>query len=357
MNYFSKIEAYFLGELQEEEHRLFEEELATNMLLQKEVEAYELAQDLFGFTATHLSEETIIATDAKETVEALINFTANHLSEEQILATTPVVEQAAITRTLQPRKNRSAWLVAASMLLILSLIGTQFYLTQGRQEGNIEGVIANTSIKAPTSEVVAPVEKITVPTPEKELIVSKEATKKPAKTNSVKVLTTDKKVVPMPQNIAVVNIEKEEKIAVSKKPITKVVAPLETNITAQEITTGKIIDSGASVVYNSTNAVTLKAGFYAKVGATFTATTTDLVNHSANSVIDSEESVVYSASETITLKADFTAKTKEAFNKDISIEAVIAPEETIVFKASNTITFKPGFHVKPGATLIASVGE
>lgn len=359
MNYFSKIEAYFSGDLSAAERELFEEELAINTVLQKEVEAYELAQDLFGFTAEHLSEETIISREANEMAAALIDFVANNLSENQILETTPITEEHAITRTLPTRRNRSAWLVAASMVLILSLMGTQYYLNQAKQGGQIDTAIAKKSTGASDVELTSPTEKLIIPIPEKETIVSKKEPKTRTIAKPAKALE-DKANITAPQNIAL----NTKKITLPKREVIKVVESLVSNITAQEITTGKVIDKGESVIYSGTNAVTLKAGFHAKAGASFTATATDLVNHSANTVIDSEQPVIFSARETITLKAgfhakagaDFTAKTKAATN-DLSVEAVISPEEVIVFKASNTITFKPGFHAKPGATLVASVGD
>jgi len=363
MNYFSKIEAYFSGELSAVERGLFEEELAMNAALQKGVEAYELAQDLFDFTAEHLSEETIIASEANETAAVLIDFVANNLSENQILETTSIIEKQAITRTLLTRRHRRAWLVAASMLLILSLMGTRFYLTQEKQEGNIQVAIAKKATEgSATIEPDFPIEKTIRPTPEKEAIVAKEKIKT-TKIKPVNEPIKDKEIITIPQNI-VLNTEKEEKITLPKRPIIKIVEPLVTNITAQEISTGKVIDRAESAIYSGTNAVILKAGFHAKAGANFTATATDILNHSVSTVIEHGQPVVYSARETITLEAgfyakpgaDFTAKTKEAVN-DISIGAIISPEERVVFKAGNTITFKPGFHAKLGATLVATVGD
>jgi len=363
MNYFSKIEAYFLGELQEEEHRLFEEELATSTLLQQEVEAYELAQDLFGFAAEHLSEETIIATDTKETVEALISFTANNLSEDQILAPTPVVGQAAITRTLQPRRNRRAWLVAASMLLILSMIGSQFYTSQ-LQKGTIETPVA---INTPLKKVITEPTNLVVPTkinPAKEVIVEEaQPNKVLSKNRPAKAQNRTTK----PQEL-MVNLVKKEKKTLVKRPVMPTVEPLVFNLTAQEITTQKVINSGESVIYSGAEAVTLKAGFHAQAGADFTATSGAIVSTtlSVNEVVEGKQPVILKAAKAITMKPGFHVNSETAFvakattkkeSENIAINTVISPNEEVVFKAGNTIILKPGFHAKAGAAFVATIGQ
>ena len=314
MNYFSKIEAYFLGELQEVEQGLFEEELATNALLQKEVEAYELAQNLFGFTAAHLSEETIIVADVNETVEALINFTAHHLSEDQILATTPIIEQSAITKTLQPRKHRRAWLVAASMLLILSLIGSQFYTSQnvGQAVTPIAETLSNPIEESPSPSIIA-----TNTMPKKEILkASIPSVTQKKKYESAKVKVTKRKIP---------TLQATPTIAVKNKkgtPIAKIamVTPLAPNVTAQKITTHSNFQKGQAITYKATNSIILKPGFSVDAGTSFRAVMTP----------DNVE--------------------------DLNADAIISEKESVVLKANTSITLKPGFHAKVGADFVATVG-
>lgn len=358
MNYFEKIEAYKNGSLSEVERLVFEEILAESPALQEEIAGYELGQDLFDFVGTTLSEEEIIAPATTDVANLLINFTANNLSETQILEGESVAENTAIIRPLNQRSNRTTWLAAASMLLILSLIGSQFYTSQ---QQSIDQPVAE---HQPTKPVIAePTNPIALPendAPQQE-IAAKEISisKVEKKAEKVKKNHTNKV-----QHLAE-NTQQKVTAPLSTRAEMPILEPLVTNITAQEITTGRIFGAGESVVYNGENSVTLKAGFHAKAGASFVATATNNVNFLADEVLASKEPVVYEASKTITLKPgfhakagiDFTAKANIGGAETLSTNVVISSNEAVVYKAGNTITLKPGFHAKAGAAFVATVGE
>lgn len=361
-NYFEKIEAYKTGTLSEVERLVFEEELAQNVLLQQEVAAYNLAEQLFDFVGETLPTETIVASEANETADLLISFTANKLSEGQIINTPNSTSTETIVRELTPKSNRTAWLVAASMLLILSLIGIQFYNTSFGTN-DLDSTIVKTEPVEKTimepANVVAEVDSEAV---------SKESTSK-ANTVNESTPSLPKKVRKKLENKPLIISNSNQEIAkkILQKSPNKInlptVEPTVIKLTAQEITTKKVVSTGEAMVYEGDNSVTLKAGFHAKAGANFVATASDKVTFLTNEVIEEQMSTVYEASQTITLKPGFHAKAGSNFiakakaTDNLSTDVIVSPEEAVIFKAGNTIIFKPGFHAKPGAEVAAIVGK
>lgn len=334
MNYFDKIEAYTTGTLSEVEYLIFEAELVENSALQQELEGFQLAQSLFDFAGEQLSEEEITTADSVSLAEALFDFTANNLSEEQILAinttttadsvnlanslieftannlseeqiltTASITAKTPIIRTLQPRTNRTAWLAAASMLFILSLIGPQFYSSQNLKSSSTmvaeaPAVIEKTPIKAIVTNYN--LEEVLV------INIPKKETKKnyaPAK------ISVTKKRIPIIAGHEMANFD----LAASKATIEN---PLAMNEIPQNITTGFAIPEGTETTYRATNSITLTEGFSAKPGANFTAETAQvaaLEEVNSNTVISEEESVSLKANKAITLKAGFHAKAGASF--------------------------------------------
>jgi len=354
MNYFEKIEAYRNGTLSEVEHLVFEEALAQSLKLQEEIAAYDFAHSLFDFAGETLSDEAILEPEASHTADLLINFAANNLSEIEILDQPSPAKNTATIRKIQPATNRTAWLVAASMLLILSLIGTQFYTSPSAINGLDTAIVANEPIETVIAEPINPV---TTTSPKASVSKVKSIVTKP---NYPPKKEKKKKIIVPKIIVKVAAIPQEKVINASKTPINK---PSMHKLSAEEITTQKVISLGESVVYEGNHSVTLEAGFHAKAGASFVATSDNNANLLANKVIDSNTPTVYKASNTITLKpgfhvksgADFAAKTEST--KELSTDVVISDKEAVVFKAENTITFKPGFHAKAGATMAAIVGK
>jgi len=367
MTYFEKIEAYLSGEMAEVEQSIFEQALEENTRLQKEYEAYRTAQSLFNFSGKTLSEKEILSTNATETAENLINFTAQHLSEQEILETPKAVanKPQAVISTLNTRRNRLEWLVAASMLFVLSMIGARFYSQSNRTTNSPTNIVAEkpsapkvekaieTTKNNPTPVIIAPIATIV-----KETSIPKPASKyEPAK---VRITPKVKPVVAQKNIVAVAKIAAKETPSVSPKPIAALLT------TAEKIVTGKVIKQGEAVVYKAEESITLKPGFHAKAGADFIATSgankeiiTDLMKAE---VIDQQQTVVYSASNTITLKPGFHAKAGSAFvaqtsnsAKSVSTNTVISDNESVIVKADNGITLKAGFHAKAGANFVAKV--
>ncbi len=371
MIYFEKIEAYFSGTMNEMEQSIFEQALEENTVLQKEYEAYQSAQSLFNFTAETLSEKEITTSNnATETVEQLINFTANNLSEQEILGSAETVDtqRQAIVRRLKTRKNRTEWLVAASMLLILSLIGSRFY-----NNNSIEPLHTPTEVvveKTTEPKIETPIEQEkTIPTAiiaePAAKVVKKVAKKRPVpkyEPAKVRIRTKTNPVVEPNQIAATEKMSPTEITATIANPIAAVLT------SAEKIVTGKVINKGEAFVYEAGNSITLKPGFHAKAGASFVATSnksaTTVIDLTKSEVIDNQEATIYNASNSITLKPGFHAKagsdfvastTNSSAAKFVSTNAVISEKEAVVVKADEGITLKAGFHAKAGADFVAKV--
>lgn len=362
MNYFTKIAAYFDQELSELERLVFEQELAENAALQAEVDAYEMAQSLFGVTAETLTEEEIVNTDAATMADEIITFVADNLSEKQILAEPVLAAQPTIIRKLEPRKNRTAWLAAASLLFIISMIGLRF---QNEQVSNQNGTVAVTN---PPKEVTTPIAKEIIPVIKEEKIDQLVST--PTQEKSVKQLTKAYE----PASIKVVKKQKINATSLAANntkvlPETSQSNPLALNTTATAITSEKVIDHGQEVVYKAADEIVLKEGFHVKSGSTFFATATSdekvATDLKSAATITGTDKVVYQANETITLapgfhaKAgiDFVAKTASGSSKEVSSNTIVSDKESVLLKANNSVTLKPGFHAKAGSDFTAKVGK
>lgn len=376
MTYFEKIEAYLSGAMDEMEKSIFEEALAENTVLQKEYEAYQAAQDLFNFTAEKLSAEEIITSNATETADQLINFTAQNLSEAEILGTTETLSapKEAIVRTLETSRNRIEWLVAASMVFILSLIGSRFYNSSAIDpiQASTEVVVEKTvEPNTPTvQEVTVPESVITEPQEKIVKKVAKEVAKKrpqPRAYEPAKVRITPK-VVPVVEQQPIAIVEKAEKMVTPTTSTTS--KPMAVLTKAEKIVTGKVINKGEAVVYKAGNSITLKPGFHAKAGADFVATSLEkatVTDLTKVAIIEQQQSVVYNAANSITLKPGFHAKAGSNFvaatakpvnaAATVSTNMVISQEEEILIKADETVTLKPGFHAKAGAGFVAKVKQ
>jgi len=370
MIYFEKIEAYLSGEMNEMEQSIFEQALEENIALQKEYEAYQTAQDLFNFSAEQLTEEEITTNTATETTEQLINFTAQHLSEAEILGSTDKEKPSreAVIKTMSTRRNRMEWLVAASMLLAFSVIGSRFYSNLSTEtittpsEVVVEKPVAPKVIMPVEEEKVVPIPVIAEP-PEK--IVKKVIKKKPASKYEPAKVRVSTKITPSKTQMPIAEAGKTIQSEITQ-PAVKQLALL-TN--GEKIVTGKVINKGEAVIYQAQNAVILKPGFHAKAGADFVATSSanETVTHLTKvAVIEQEQSVVYNAANSITLKPGFHAKAGSTFvattaspstNSVVSTNSVISDKESVVIKAAETITLKAGFHAKAGANFVAKVKE
>lgn len=365
MNYFNKIEAYYTNELSELECLVFEQELAESTTLQKEVAAYEMAQSLFGFTAETLPEEEIVDSEATAIADAIIGFAANNLSEDQILAEHPQTGKTTLIRQLQPRKNRTAWLAAASVAIVLSVIGLQI---QNNQDSVTSlGPNAPIAVTKSQEKVVPKAVKTISP-----IIVKEESLEIVASSNTTQKATKSYKVNPKKYKPAKVKIVKKSSGTINNLasviPKTKLTNPLALNTVAEKITTGTVIDKGQVVVYQAEGVITLKEGFHAKSGSSFLAmsnsTQSTNADFTSDEMISGTEEVVYQANQSITLKpgfhvkagTGFKAETKSSDNqKEVAMNTIISANEEFVLKAGSSITLKPGFHAKAGADFTAAV--
>lgn len=369
MTYFEKIEAYFSGDMNEMEQSIFEQTLEENTILQKEYEAYKTAQSLFNFTAETLPEEEIVTSSARETAEQLINFTAQNLSEQEILSSTDAVttQRQAIVKPINTNRNKTEWLVAASMLFVLSLIGSQFYTTTPTETLHTPTEVVVEKTIEPTKET--PIEPTTViPTPviaEPVAPIVKKVAKKRAvpKYEPAKVRITPK-TKPLVEQHPIATADKIESTEITPSASN----PIALLTSAEKIVTGKVINKGEVVVYEAGNSVTLKSGFHAKSGASFVATSTaaqeTIVDLTKSAVLDNQKSTTYNATNSITLKPGFHAKagsdfvattSKYSIAPTISTNMVVSDREEIVVKANETVTLKAGFHAKQGANFLAIV--
>lgn len=378
MNYFTKIEAYFSGDLNDLERLVFEQELAENATLQAEVAAYKMADSLFGFTAETLAEEEIVGNTAIATADEIITFAANNLSEEQILGTPKHVAQPTIVRQLKPRKNRAAWLVAASMLFIISMIGLRYQNNPASLE-TLEQERAVAENKPEKTDII-PLEKEIMPNNSVEEIAPKveasELNEIVVATPSEEKVEKSPKVYP-PAKVKV--IKKQKKKVYNLVANTPEVLPdnnssasLAVNTTVTEIKTSKVISAGENVEYKAESAVVLAEGFNAEVGGTLVAKTVNettvndenfAADYTSSATIAGTKKVVYQADKTITLKpgfhakagTDFMATTTASNAKVVATNTVISDKESVLVKASKSITLKPGFHAKAGADFTATV--
>ncbi|MFK7982176.1 MAG: 3-coathanger stack domain-containing protein [Saprospiraceae bacterium] len=370
MNYFDKIEGYTTGTLSEMERSIFEMELPQNTALQQELEAHQLAESLFdfaganlseepinnsdavslfdelinftasnlseeqilapttttaaesadlvdsliNFTASNLSEAQILASDSTELADELINFTASNLSEKQILGATPIGAKTSIIRRLQVKSNRTAWLAAASMLFILSMIGSQFYTDSSL--GQSSGMVA----EMPAVIEKSPVKAI-ITNPFLEEVVAIKIPKKEIKKNyppaKIRVI---KKITPSIANEQLAVVEMDNAELNTAKTILE--NPIAMNTVAKEISTSAIISKGQNTSYQATTSITLTSGFSAPPGTSFTAMTT-----------------------------------QKTAPQEVNSNNVISEKESVLIKANTAITLKPGFHAKAGASFKAEIGK
>lgn len=369
MNYFEKIEAYVDQQLNPVERQLFEAELAENTLLQEELEAYELAESLFDFSAEHISEADLLEAVALDTTESLIDFTATHLSEAEILATpnsfaapieATVVEKPATIRFLSPTFRKA--LAAASVLLVVGLFGIQ--LTK-ESTINIEGKNNSASTLINAAETL---EKTTVSIPSVESTVAENVEKE----NRIREIAIVKQVEKMRKEVkkyepAKVKVHQPKTHLVATTPISNTSnKSLAINTSATTINTSTTIAKGQAVTYKAENVITLEPGFSVEAGANFVAMSTkesiekDII---VSDVMGTEESTTIMASNSITLNSgfhvkagtDFTATSSKSNINDITTNTNISDKETIVFKAGNSVTLTAGFHAKAGSDFTATI--
>lgn len=309
MNYFDKIEAYFADELSDFEKLLFEQEVEENAGLQAEVEAYKLAADLFDFTSNHLSTKSILSSASEKTADQLLSFVANNLSEEEIIGLNKNPKpNLTIERHFSLLQQLS---IAATLLLLIGMttwyFGIDNYSKQPKVTAPLVQINEPHSVETLASTPIAKTEKADI-TISKDNIKPRangkdKLTKKVAKTLPTTPKTLAEKDMSTPKEIIVNNLPPEP-------------------IAATHIVVDRTISTGEEVTYQANNTITLKPGFHAKAGASFTANST------------SKDAALVS---------------------DIAIASTISNKESVVFKAGQSITLKPGFHVEAGADFVATV--
>jgi len=351
MTYFNKIEQYFAKEMSEVDCLLFEQELAENAVLQNEVAAYEMAQNLFGWTAEALTETEITASAEEQVADELIGFVAANLSEAEIMGNTS--KKSAVVRSLPKRSRRTAWLAAASVALVLSFIGWNWQgntspattptLAHNDQSPEIDQSLQPETKETPTVNQLATIEK------EKPFINKATIEDNPRKYEPASV-----KIVRKPVN----NLTKND-----------LTNPLAINETTTGIQTERIIKGGQKVVYRAENGILLKSGFQVRTGSSFTASTvmdqTVAANVIADQKIEGAQKVTYQAKETVTLTegfhvaagTEFVAKTTPKPNDGIvTTNTVVSEQEEMLLQAESSITLEAGFHVRAGGNFSATIG-
>lgn len=351
MQYYQKIEAYFEDKLSAVERLVFEQELAENPILQKEFHAYETAHSLFDFAGNNLPSEEIIADSAEKTAGKLIDYTAKNLTTAEIIAI-PNAKPQAIVRSINPTPAPVFWLVAASLLALLTIVGIRFYAEQDNKALNNVAAVEKIIPESIETEKIIPPQPTTLIAKKTPAPVKQKRQYEPAKiTRREKPVQTLEMPLVEPISPIVQTVETK-----------KTVRQIALNTKATTLSTNSVIDKDNSVVYEAKESITLKAGFHAKAGAAFTAKPIikkEVLQTAA--IIESQKSVQLQA-ESIVLKpgfhakagTSFTAKTKKA---EIASEtnAIINATESVTIKSESVITLKPGFHAKAGATFTAKV--
>ena len=368
MTYYEKIEAYTTGKMNPVEQMVFEDELTENTVLQKEYEAYQTAQQLFNNGAKLLTTQDILSDSAHETAEKLIQYSANQLSEAEITEM-PVSETSAKGRTISVRLSRSAWLAAASFLLLITVVGIRSNQNQtswkglGQDQPSVVAIPESQTID-PTStiyelpetfqaeQVVAVSKKQLSPTPQKRVATK---TIRPKKYEPAKVT-----IQPNPA------ITTAAIAAHNAAPATEA-KPLAVNLYGETIRTRKTIGKGETVTYKAQQGITLRPGFHARAGANFVATTLPTNRQdelATESIYEGQQSVALEAGKTIIFRpgfhaksgTDFTARTNpELSESEVAVNSIISQEEAVVTRAKKVITLKAGFHARAGADFTATV--
>ncbi|MEM6318270.1 MAG: 3-coathanger stack domain-containing protein [Bacteroidota bacterium] len=359
MTYFEKIEAYATGKMEATEQAFFEQELVENDVLKVEWEAYQLVNELVDFTAKETTEADIRQTAAEATADSLLHFSATRLSEAQIIE--KQTSQKAIIRPLKSR-SRAAWLAAASVLFLVGMVGLRSFLAMDNSVTSSSKKIATVSETATPIRTVEPVQNPV-----------SESTSETEKTLA-EVTTEQQEEITLPA----IQKQKYEPAKVKTKPNNRLVAakegkkvsdeiiakPLAMTIAAEQITTERVIKENETVIYKAQNTITLKSGFHAKAGASFTAThDKPTTPKSSNAVIQANETVAYEHEEGIVLKPGFHAKAGATFvakapsNETVNSDITINERESITVSAQKTVTLRPGFHAKAGSSFTAKVGK
>jgi hypothetical protein len=291
-----------------------------NPLLKKEVEAYQMAQSLLGFSTNHLSEEEILEDTAEKTAVDIIQFAALNLSEEKIIEKTTATPRKEAKVRLMPFSNQKSWLVAASAAFILSLFGLNYW-----NASHMEPSEQMAKVEIPKVEEIqleTPVVATEIAAPE----LKEEETVLPKKEVALQEQPAPKKkrrVYPKAKKRDIIKVVKPiEKIAQKQLPIATPSPLLAMKTSATEIASGSTINNGEKVTYTAENVITLKPGFFVEAGSEFTASSKKLTQTKSN---------------------DFTTN------------SVISKSESVIYKANNSITLAPGFHAKVGSGFIATV--
>ncbi|MEM1119137.1 MAG: 3-coathanger stack domain-containing protein [Bacteroidota bacterium] len=350
MTYFTKIAQYFAGELNEVERLVFEQELAYNPVLQKEVAAYELAQDLFGKTAASLSEVEITTSAPRETADELIDFVASNLSEEEIVGK-PVARKSAVVRSLPRRSRRTTWLAAASAALILGFIGWNWQekiippvtpnIVSSEQKNNANNQ-ANPKIAVPStnSQVVAVDKMSPIPKPainednsskyepaKKRITpksINKAATIDPSALLAINEITTtgnfSKKTNQEIEKRTKENNSLFTKTSVKDSPNIPIASQASLRPASNTLVVDQKIEGAQKVIFQADESITLTAGFQVGAGTEFTAKATEEIDQgkvSVNTVVQAQEQMQLQAEKTIVLKAGFHVKAGGSFSATI----------------------------------------
>jgi len=253
MNYIDKIVAYDEGSMPVQERVAFEYELADNATLKQEWEAYQLSQDLLGFTA------------------------ANIVAPVEVTA----LDSSTIASSKEARETTSYRYILGAMglLAFCCMLYTGFnYLNAEKSDAipqNSLELVPKTNqveesifIEAEENEISVP---NSAPTPKK--IPDTKATSAP-----IAQLTAPKAKKPIKE---IKRVESTIPSKVATPRVAMVVQPTEKKkliaasaldkATLKEITSNKSIASGEVLVLEAKNSITLEPGFVVEAGASFNA--------------------------------------------------------------------------------------
>ncbi|MEM1122230.1 MAG: 3-coathanger stack domain-containing protein, partial [Bacteroidota bacterium] len=268
MIYFDKIEAYATGQMETTERTFFEQELVENDALKKEWEAYQLVHELIDYSANSSTEATIHQTAAESTTASILQFSAAHLSEAAILQTEQKAAPEAVIRPIK-RRSYTAWLVAASVLFLVGMVGLRSFFALGDDPQVTEKIVATDSTPEvkPSESTIPTVLEQSIDKPKEAIIATTISDKKERTVPTPQKRTYEPAKVRTKPNVEVTATTAQ------KDEVAKVVSsPLAMTISAQEITAERVIHKNETIVYKAKNTITLKSGFHAKAGASFTAT-------------------------------------------------------------------------------------
>jgi len=253
MNYIDKIVAYDEGSMSVQERVAFEYELADNATLKQEWEAYQLSQDLLGFTAVNIVAPIEVTTLDSTTMlgakEARWTTTCRY-----ILGAMGLLVLCSVLYTgfnyLNAEKSDTIPQSSLEQVSPTNKVEESIFIEAEEKEISVPNIEPTPKKVQNTKAAVAPIAQLTPP-----------KAKKPIK-EIKRVDSIISSTVATPRVAMVVQPTEKKKL---------IAASVLDKATLKEITSNTSIASGEVLVLEAKNSITLQPGFVVEAGASFNA--------------------------------------------------------------------------------------